>query len=435
MRKTGIQELAKWSGGYVEGEGFVRGVAVDSRDVNEGDLFVCLIGDKVDGHLYAKQAQKAGASALLVSHPLSDIDLPQILVGDTEIALGLIAKAYRQTLDAFIIAITGSNGKTSVKDMLDSVLSKVGKTVATHLNQNTEIGTFLNLFKMDDKTDFGIFEFGLDLPGDITTLVDLMKPDAALLTSLAPAHMMNFKNLNHIADEKTEIFKGLDNADYGFYQGDYPEYDSKLKGKFKSFGFKGHNDFMVEDVVLKNEGIEFLVNGEGFESNLLGTHQASNAAGVIALLKAMKIKDTLIHQGLENVALTGLRMEIKKEQEATVILDAYKSNPSSLLYALEFMDAYLFAGKRYIVLSEMVELGEESKKAHQEVLEAIGKIHVDALYTLGQEFYQFKDDYPIQAFMDKDLFEKQVKELFTENALILIKGSRSYALEKLLGEE
>lgn len=435
MRKTSVQTLASWASGELKGNASVYGVSVDSRDVIQGDLFVCLIGEKVDGHKYAQAAIDKGAHALLVSRYLEALDIPQILVDDTLVAMGKMAKAYRESLSTFIIGITGSNGKTSTKDILQSCLSLVGKTISTHLNQNTEIGTYLNLFKLDDATKFGIFEFGLDLPNDIKILVDLMEPDAAILTSLAPAHMMNFRDLDHIADEKVEIFAKLKNKDFGFYQGDYKEYVQRLGDEFKSFGFNQDNDFAVTDVILSNETTDFKVNGESFTSNVLGKHQASNAAAVIALLTAMKIEPSILQQGLKNVELTSLRMQVKKHKKSTIILDAYKSNPSSLIYALEFMDAYEFSGKRYLVLSEMVELGDESLHAHKQVLDAIAMIQADGVYTLGEAFYKFKDDYPIHAFKDKEAFNTAVETLFNKEALILIKGSRSYALENLLGED
>lgn len=435
MRKTSTSTIAKWTQGSEIGNTTISGVSVDSRDVLENDLFVCLIGEKVDGHKYAQLAKEKGAKALLVSRQLDNVDLPQILVEDTLIAIHDIAVYYRDTLKTFIIGITGSNGKTSTKDILQSTLSLLGNTVSTHLNQNTEIGTYLNLFKLDDDTDYGIFEFGLDLPDDIKILVDLMKPDAAILTSLAPAHMMNFRDIDHIADEKVDIFQDLKNKDYGFYQGDYKEYKKRLDGKFTSFGFKETNDLVVSDVLLKNDGIDFKLNDVDYSSNLLGKHQASNAASVIGLLRAMGVDDAIIRDGLNHVALTKLRMEIKRHENATIILDAYKSNPSSLKYALEFMDAYHYDGKRYLVLSEMVELGSESEKAHQEVLDAIQNIRVDGVYTLGNEFKKLEDNYSITAFLDRNEFNQVARELFEEEALILIKGSRSYALENLLGKE
>lgn len=434
MRKISTEVLSQWAQGEEISSGYVQGVSVDSRLVKKDDLFVCLIGDRVDGHDFADKAIQNGASALLVSKKL-DLDIPQILVNDTLEAMKMIAYEYRDTLDIFIIGITGSNGKTSSKDMLNSILSLEGKTWATQSNQNTEIGTYLNLFNLDDTYKYGVFEFGLDMPNEVYEMAKLMKADAALLTSLAPAHMANFKDINHIADEKVRIFDVLENKQYGFYQGDFKEYKERLGKEYKSYGFRYSNDFFVSDVVLKNDGIDFRVNNRDYSSNLMGKHQASNAAGVIALCKELKIDDKNIREGLNNVALTGLRTEIKKHKESLLILDAYKSNPSSSIYALDLMDAYEFDGKRYVVLSEMVELGPESHRAHKQVLDRLRDLKLDGIYTLGQEFKNFENEYDINSYLDWKDFNQDVQKLFDEKALILIKGSRSYALERLVRKD
>ncbi|CAM3584232.1 UDP-N-acetylmuramoyl-tripeptide--D-alanyl-D-alanine ligase [Erysipelothrix urinaevulpis] len=434
MRKTSLDIIANWAQGKAILETSITGVAVDSRLVKKDDLFVCLVGEKVDGHLFAETAISNGASALLVNHQM-DLDFPQIVVDDTLIALNKIATSYRNTLDLFVIGITGSNGKTSTKDMLHSILSLKGKTWATHSNQNTEIGTYLNLFNLDDSYDYGVFEFGLDKPGEVSNMVNLMKADGALLTSLAPAHMVNFKDIDHIADEKVKIFDSIQNPNLAYYQGDFDHYKSRIGRKFKSYGFDESNDFIVKDIKLGNFGVEFSVNNEFYSTNLMGSHQASNAAGVIALCLAMGIDEETIKEGLNNVELTGLRTEILQHKNSTLILDAYKSNPSSTLYALELMDAYTFEGPRYCVLSEMVELGFESDAAHRQVLDALKQSKVTKVYTLGDEFKKLSNFYDIEVFDDFESLDHQVQCLFEEKALILIKGSRSYALERLVRKD
>lgn len=428
-------EITKWLNIDNESEFVVQGVKVDSRFVEPGDLFVCLIGERVDGHAYARLAFEKGAVALLVDRKL-DLDIPQLVISDTMEGLRTLAKSYRKTLNAFFIGITGSNGKTSTKDILHAVLDN---SVATYKNQNTEIGTYLNLFRMDETTEYAIMEFGLDYPGDVQLMSSVIMPDAALLMSLAPAHMANFESIEHIASEKFMIFDSLVNDDFGFYQGDFKHYRA-LATTQTSFGFNEDNDYCVSDVVLSNEGITFNLNDETYACNLLGEHQASNCAGVIALLKRMGIDDARIREGLMNVGLTELRTEIVEVGNALVLLDAYKSNPISTRYAMDLLMKYDYPGERIAVLSDMVELGDESLQAHIEVLNVAHALNIKHLYTLGTEFqaalsHSALDATQMSNFESFESFDACVQELFKSDAMILIKGSRSYALERLIKKE
>ena len=435
MINVNTLQLAQWAKGKCTDEIIVHGVKVDTRMVRKGDLFVCLKGERVDGHDFAQRAIEAGASCLVVDRFL-DLDIPQIIVKDTLEALKMMAIEYKDSLNVFIIGITGSNGKTSTKDMLHAILKN---SIATYKNQNTEIGTYLNIFRMNEATEYGIFELGLDLVGDVEQLSEILRPDAALVMSLAPAHMMNFNDVSHIAQEKFTIFNHVQNNDLCFYQGDFKEYRNIAKGQH-SFGFNEGNEYVVSDVTMSNDGISFKVNGSVYKTNLLGTHQASNAAGVIALLKSLNMSDALINEGLGHVGLTELRTEIVNHDQAVILLDAYKANPSSTKYAFEILMSYDHQGDKIAFLSDMVELGDISYHAHLEVLNEASKLGLKHVYTLGTEF--------VNAFSDSDLKDseytntkdfEEFKTMFDDacrsDQMILVKGSRSYALERLLEKE
>lgn len=435
MKNLKVETIAGYLGVELVSDTVVNGVKVDSRFIESGDLFVCLVGDRVDGHDYAKIAVDKGAKCLIVDHKL-DLDVDQIVVEDTLTALRDFAIAYRGTLKAFFIGITGSNGKTSTKDILAAILPN---NVATYKNQNTEIGTYLNLFRMDEFTEYGILEFGLDYQGDVALMSSVVMPDAALVMSLAPAHMANFDSVAHIASEKFMIFDSLVNDSLGFYQGDFAEY-RKLATSQHSFGFKSDNEFVVSDVCLNNNGIDFSVNGVSYSSNLLGEHQASNCAGVIALMNAMGIDDALVRNGLMNVGLTELRTEIVQVGSSLVLLDAYKSNPSSTRYALDILMKYDYLGDKIAVLSDMVEMGDESLNVHVEVLNEIARIGLKHVYTLGSEFiraleHSELDSSRLTNYGEFAELDAVVQELFKTDQMILIKGARSYALERLVRKE
>lgn len=430
-----MQTLASWGNGSLNHNGFISGVKVDNRLVEKGDLFVCLKGAQVDGHKFAQQAVDQGATGLLVDHYL-DIDVPQILVEDTLVALVEMGKAYRGSLDVFIIGITGSNGKTSTKDIINTILDD---SVATHMNQNTEIGTLLNIFKMDENTRYGVFEIGLDYPGDVKTIASILSPDAALVTSLAPAHMANFDSIEHIAQEKFMIFDYTKNKDLFFYQGDFKEYRAIAKEEH-SFGFNADNEFVASDVVMGNDGIDFKVNGDNYHCNLLGEHQASNCAGVIALLQTMGISQDQIKDRLGEVNLTSLRTEIFDYNQSLLLMDAYKSNVSSLIYALDILKTYEYQGERVAFLSDMVELGSISQDEHIKILNRIHDIGIKHVYTYGPEFasaitHSTLDPNRFSNVSEFKEFKEQFNKVTHEPVMILVKGSRSYALERLIQED
>lgn len=428
-------KLAQWGQGTMTQEVLITGIKVDNRLVEQGDLFVCLRGAQVDGHKYAQGAIDQGAVCLLVDHKL-DIDIPQIIVEDTLKAFIEMGKNYRRSLDVFIIGITGSNGKTSTKDIINAILDN---SIATHMNQNTEIGTLLNIFKMDEGTRYGVFEIGLDMPGDVDAIASILEPDAAMVTSLAPAHMANFDSIEHIADQKFRIFNYVANKDLCFYQGDFENYRAIANGQH-SFGFNTNNEFVASDVVMNNEGIEFKVNSETYKCNLLGEHQASNCAGVIALMKALKIDEAVVKQRLQEVNLTALRTEIINYNQALLLMDAYKSNASSLTYALDILKTYDYTGPKVAFLSDMVELGDLSQSEHIKILNYISDINLDHVYTLGNEFAKAiegsnLDPSKFSNKLEFNDFKTEFKEVTNNAVMVLVKGSRSFALERLVKED
>lgn len=433
--KLQASQLSQWVDGSLTQDITITGLKVDQRLIEPGDLFVCLKGEQVDGHAFAQAAVDQGAVCLMVDHAL-DIDVPQILVDDTFTSLVTLGKAYRNYLDVFIIGITGSNGKTSTKDILHSILPN---SVATHMNQNTIIGTVLNLFRMDETTKYGIFELGLDEPTDVIDIAVFLEPDAGIITSLAPAHMANFETIGAIAKAKFDLFNYVKNPDLCFYQGDFKEY-RELATTQKSFGFNQDNDIVATDIRIGNDGVHFSIEGVSFHCNLLGEHQASNSAGVIALLKAMNMNDDIIQKGLNRVALTSLRTELVQKDQALILLDAYKSNRSSLQYALDILVSYDHEGPLSVFISDMVELGEISQTEHFEVLNTIASLPIKHVYTIGTEFEKALaksnlDSSRLTNTTDFTEFKTQFKQVCQEKGMILVKGSRSYALERLMKED
>lgn len=434
MKKMTIREIGKLLGEDVIGNATVSGVNVDSRVVNPGDLFVCLIGERVDGHEFAEKAIEKGATALMVSRKL-DLNVPQILVPDTLQGLFNFAKLYRRNLNIEAIAITGSNGKTSTKDTLNSVFSRLGQTVATHLNQNTDIGSCLTLFRADEKTQYGIFEMGLDAPGEIARMVDIIRPTAAIITGLDEAHIDNFDHdLKVLAKEKFSIFSKIEDQSRCFYQGDILEYRDLAK-HHQSFGFEPHNNFVISDVKVNKDSSQFKLNGRTYQTNLLGKHQASNVGGATALLRDLGVNDRYINEGLMHVSLTKMRTEIYKHQEATILFDAYKASPKSMMAALDLFESYPTDQKRIMVLADMYMLGENSEEHHKTVLARALELDVEHLFLLGEEFknaLKNVESNNATHFETIDDLKETLNSYYQKPVFILFKGSRYYELERLL---
>ncbi len=437
MNRYSTLEIGRLLGADVIGNADVWGVNVDTRFVQEGDLFVCLIGAKVDGHTFAQEALDKGAKALLVSKRL-DINAPQILVPDTLKAFYEFAKIYRKKLNLEAIAITGSNGKTSTKDMLLSVLTHVAPTIATFKNQNTEIGSCITLFKCDNSTRYGIFEMGLDEPGEIKAMTKLISPTAAILTGLDQAHMDNFEDdYAVLGKEKFSIFDTITDKTKCFYQGDVAIFNELAQGE-RTFGFNDTNEYAISGVVVSKEETQFKVKDRTYATNLLGVHQASNAAGVVALLRNLGINDRTINEGLKDVVLTEMRTEIYPHHKALILFDAYKSSPKSLDAILDLFGAYETDMPRTAVLADMYMLGKGTEKHHENALKKALSMDIKDIYLLGEEFEKASqkfNDTRLHIYRDKEALKNDIQPLYEASNFILFKGSRFYELEDLLKED
>lgn len=434
MKDLSLKDVAILFENTLEEDVLLQGVSVDSRRVQKGDLFICLEGERVDGHRFAQSAIDQGAVALLVNR-LLDVSVPQIVVEDTEKALFDLAKWYRLQMDAVFIGITGSNGKTSTKDILAAVLSQKASTYATHKNQNTPIGTCLNVLSMNPEDAYGVFELGLDESGDIEKMREIVQPEYVILTSLAPAHMANFDSVDEIAREKMLIAEGLP-SNHVFFQGDFDLYFDGLEGCV-SFGQNKRNNHRFSNVEIFTDRTCFELDGESYETNLVGAHQASNASGAILLLEKLGIDQKHIKHGLSHVSLTEMRMQKMIYGQMHVLFDAYKSNLDSLKYALDYFSIYAKNEKKYAILSEMVELGPLEKKTHIQSVAYLDEIGFEKVYLIGAAFEKIQEHLdPKRYVFAKSIEELQdiTQQLSQKDIYLFVKGSRSYALERIFTE-
>lgn len=374
------------------------GISIDSRDC-KNQLFVAIIGDKFNAHNFVDDAIKNGAVAVVASEKLK-CNIPIIYVDDTTKSLGTIANYHRKNINAKIIAITGSNGKTTTKNMLFNIFSQVAPTLKTFGNFNNHIGVPLTLLNLELQHKFAIIEMGANHLGEIEYLRDIANPDIACVINTLDAHIGEFGGFENLVKAKHEIYsdKSINIINK----------KTNIIGDI-SFGVGGYIDYNY----LKNIKLQ-----------LLGKHNQENALAAIACCKALKIDDKFIKKGLEKTTAEAGRLELITAKNYTIINDSYNASPSSSKYALDVLSE--FTGIKVAVLGNIAELGDKSCEIHAKIGEYAKTLNINYLYSVGE----LAKNYGILHFKNhKDLLQKL--NLHT-GATVLFKGSRAAGLEKII---
>ncbi|MCL2763775.1 MAG: UDP-N-acetylmuramoyl-tripeptide--D-alanyl-D-alanine ligase [Treponema sp.] len=449
----GIGELSGTIGGrhisFTSNCGF-SSVAIDSRCVNEGALFFALAGSSLDGHGFVEDAFKKGAKAAVVSllghekFNLSDIarkmEKDLIIVNDTLKALQDSARAYIERFKNIIkVGITGSSGKTTTKEIAAAIISCDKNTVMNKGNFNSETGLPLSVFEVRDCHEVGIFELGMNRPGEISEIAEVLKPNIALVTNIGSAHIEYFGSKAKIVDEKKCIFNFLNDDDIALIpQNDEfkNELSQGVKGKIKYYD-AGFFSELEGTRSLGLEGTEILWDGEKIHFALPGKHSLEDAMAAIAIAKEIPVKKSAIKQGLESVKPLFGRLEILKGR-TTVVRDCYNANPQSCEKAIEFCDSVDWPARKIYVIADMLELGEASFCEHKNIGSILASSKADKVFLFGNEIKAAADcmtdnkkDY---FYTDKiDVLYSQLNCYAKEGDLVLLKGSRGCALERLSG--
>jgi UDP-N-acetylmuramoyl-tripeptide--D-alanyl-D-alanine ligase len=422
----------------------VQGVSTDTRTIAPKDLFIALAGPNFDGHKFVDQALELGAVAVIVSKPLNT-DIAQILVQDTTLALGLLGAAVKAKVAPKTVAITGSSGKTTVKEMVAAILSRRGKVLATKGNFNNEIGVPLTLLRLTQEDEFAVIELGANHLGEIAYTTNLVKPDVATIVNAAAAHLEGFGSLLGVARAKSEIFKGLSDKGLAILNADsqfYAFWNGKLRtDNVHTFSTEKAADFTAEDVILGLDGCaQFeLHTPEGNISvslSLPGTHNVSNA--LVAAGLAMSVGATLqdVKEGLRFMPHVSGRLEVKQLTNQVKILDdTYNANVASVNAAIDLLAS--FAGRKVLVLGDMGELGEKARYYHEKVGEYALEKGIDELFTLG-----ILSQSASEVFASKGKHFNQLECLVAHlneqvsyeqrDISILVKGSRSAHMERVV---
>ena len=445
-------EIAQAINGKLIGDNLtVNALSTDSRALNSGDVFLALKGPNFDGHKFVSQASELGCSAVIVQQCCEDINIAQIVVKDSHQALGQIAAYVKEKVAVKTVAITGSSGKTTVKEMVAAILGRLGNVLATQGNFNNDIGVPLTLLRLQQEHDFAVVELGANHIGEIAYTSALVKPDVAIINNIAAAHLEGFGDLCGVARAKGEIFQGLQAGGVAIYS-QTSEWAHKWQWrltdkKVRTFSSQANADCYSHDEVLDDNGCASfkLTTYKGstyIELTVPGHHNVSNAvaAATIALEFGASLDD--IRLGLAEMAPVKGRLNLHHlNSNIKLIDDTYNANVESINAASDLLSSY--PGRRVLILGDMGELGSDARRYHQEVGEHARAQGIDELLTLGvlsqstsDAFYQGQAS-TAQHFSSRDKLLLKLQTLLQDEAqqiTILVKGSRSAHMEYVVAD-
>ena len=453
--KLGWNELINGiSGRLIQGDLGCKatGITTDTRTLRTGDLFVALKGPRFDGHHYVDQAFEKGATAALVSEPLKPGALPEekvvILVKDTLLALGDLSALWRRKFPVTLIGISGSNGKTTTKEMLAGILELEGPTLKNPGNLNNWIGLPLSLFSLNKDHRFAVIEMGMNRSGEIARLCQIARPDVGLLTNIGPAHLEGLGSLSAVAQAKGELFEALEPDDWAVINYDDPrirDLARSCQARKITFGQDPEAEVGADRLSLTPQGISFQILFQGEQEDIFlpiqGEHNTSNALGAAAAALALGLSLQKVRQGLEGFKLPEHRLQLKKGIKGIRLIDdTYNANPASLKAALTTFQS-LRQGKRGgLVLGDMLELGDQALEAHREIGKRIGDMGIDYLLTIGPLSQGLFSEAlgglrPPQKGFWMQSHQEIIDQLITiiqEGDILLIKGSHGMDMEAIV---
>jgi UDP-N-acetylmuramoyl-tripeptide--D-alanyl-D-alanine ligase len=420
----------------------ITGISTDSRTIKPGNLFVAIRGPQFDGHHFISQAAASGASAVLASKAPASLNIPHLIVMDTILALAKIAKYHRQSLNCGTIALTGSNGKTSVKEMISSILPQPSH--ATPGNLNNHIGAPLSVLQLNSNHRYAVFELGANHPGDISYTVQIVKPQVALVNNIAPAHIAGFGSIEGVADTKGEIYRGLEPLGFAIVNDDdhFAHYwDEILKDKqVIRFSASKKADIYAANILFdENNCASFdLITPKGqteIRMHVPGMHTVRNALAAASCTYALGIGLSAIAQGLTAFhGVSGRLTFFPGTNNSTIIDDTYNANLRSVLTALDILAQC--KGKRIFIFGDMGELGEWTTLHHQEVGAAARELGIECVFTYGTHSKATAETFGpnAQHFTNQEDLLQKVLPVIESKSTILVKGSRSAKMEKIVAQ-
>ena len=414
----------------------VRGVSIDTRTLAPGALFVAVRGERLDGHDFALEAAARGAAGLVVERVL-DVPLPQLVVADATEALGALARAWLARHQLPVVAITGSNGKTTTREICRAILERLGPVLVTRGNLNNDFGVPLTLLRLSAEHRYAVIEMGASRAGDIERLCRICRPDVAVVTNTAAAHLEGFGDLDGVARAKGEIYRALGPHGQAVVNLDDPRAPALLEAAAAAGarvrGFGVGEDADVRGVPGPDLRIDTLGTTLAARFALLGDHNGMNALAAVAAAQCLDVQAGATIAGLEAVRPFPGRLEDKDGFAGSRLIDdAYNANPASVRAAIGLLAR--LPGTRHLVLGEMLELGEESARLHADAGRLARRRGIERLWTLGDAAAAAAEAFGAGArtFDDARALARALRPELGARDVVLVKGSRGARMERVV---
>lgn len=449
MDATTIQTITAWSGGQlVAGAGGdkITVVCTDTRALKAGDFFVALRGENFDAHTFVAEAARRGAAGAMVEQVPANLPpgFAIVLVADALAALQKLAANYRQALPLQAVGLTGSNGKTSTKDLTMSVLAENFQVTGTEGNLNNHIGVPLTLLRARGGDQVGVFEAGMNHPGEIAPLAAMIAPDVAIITNIGTAHIEFMGSRDAIALEKGMLAEALQPSGTLILSA-HDEYSPAIAARTKAdvvLAGIGQGEVFASELRAHFSGTKFRLHADGHsveaELSVPGEHMVRNAVLAVAAGRVFGLSLEECATGLGKLRLTKGRLEQKVIRGIQILDDTYNANPDSVGAALRTLASMPAAGRRFAVLGRMGELGTEAERGHRQVGEIAAREHIDCLVSVGEEAGWIADEAwrggveKVVRVASTDEATKALRELAKPGDVVLIKGSRSAKMERIV---
>lgn len=441
-----VQEIQKATHGVLlqgDGHTVVRGVSIDSRTLRRGDVFIAVQGKRLDGHKFLSQAVEKGASALVVSKRVScPPSIGLIRVQDTTKALGELAQVYRMRWRIPVIAVTGSAGKTTTKEMIAAVLGMRYKTLKNVKTENNQYGVPLTLFRLNQTHEAAVLELGTNQPGDIRWLTHIASPTAAVFTNIGESHLEKLRTPEGVFREKFQMVKGMPERSCVIWNQDdrylKKMVSSKSGFRWMSYGLLESADYRARDIrLMDNRRLSFKVGAKTFTLATPAEHQIYNALAAIACGRLLKIRYDDIASALRKFSFQGGRQQMIKSGGVTIIDDTYNANPVSFRGAVKTLDGLKTKGRKIIIAADMLELGSKTKSLHRQIGRRIAQSGVDEVMTVGpraqdlaEAVAQANPRIRVARYERVEDLHQDLNGFCRPGDIVLVKGSRGMRMER-----
>ncbi|XP_076037932.1 UDP-N-acetylmuramoyl-tripeptide--D-alanyl-D-alanine ligase-like [Oratosquilla oratoria] len=438
MTALSLSDCSIFTGGtLVGGDALLSKVVIDTRKPVDGAVYFAISGESFDGHQFVVDAVAKGAVAVVVEHDCG-VDVPQLIVRNTRQTLADVAQLWRRQFDVRLVAITGSNGKTTVKEMVASILSQEGSVLATKGNLNNDIGVPLTLFELNESHRFAVVELGASAPGEISGLAAIAEPQLVVVNNVGPAHLEGFGSIQGVADAKGEIYEHLPEHGIALINDDQFAASAwaarVVQGDVVRFAMRSDASVDIQGKMLEGQVLRVSYQGDAHDIkvSLLGQHNMRNALTAVSVALAMGVSWQSIVSGLEQVQPVAGRLLEHTVSDVRVIDDTYNANPGSAEVALELLATY--PANRWFVLGTMAELGSQAEEMHAKVARQAASLGIERFACVGEFAVAARRGFGPRglAFDKHDELAAELLAVVKPGDTILVKGSRSAAMERVV---